>query len=90
MNTLIDTPASASHENGLIVVTMASGDTLRFPCSDYPRLANATRNQLGEIELSPFGLHSPQPDEDLSIRVLRLNQPNHPQANSRQSSTSPE
>ena len=34
------------------------------------RLAHATRAQLNNIELSPFGLHWPDLDEDLSIRGI--------------------
>lgn len=77
---MIDTPVAARHENGLIIVTMTSGEILRFPRSDYPRLANATKQNLDEIEIAPFGLHWPQLDEDLTIRKLRANHPNHPQA----------
>ncbi len=80
MNTLIDTPSAARHENGLITVTMASSETFSFPCRAYPRLADATEQELAEIETSPFGLHWPQLDEDLSIRALRANHPNHPPA----------
>jgi hypothetical protein len=35
-----------------------------------PRLASASATQLNEITFSPFGLHCPQLDEDLSIRGI--------------------
>lgn len=70
MNTLIDIPASARHENGMIVVLLESGMEFTFPCSAYPRLATATIAERASIETSPMGLHWPALDEDLSIRGL--------------------
>jgi hypothetical protein len=43
---------------------------LRFSASENPRLAHATPAQLSNIELSPFGLHWPDLDEDLPIRGI--------------------
>jgi hypothetical protein len=70
MNTLIDTPASAKHADGVIVVTMNSGIEISFSCSDYPRLAEASDEARSNMELSPLGIHWPAIDEDLSIRGL--------------------
>jgi hypothetical protein len=70
MSTLIDTPRSAGFRDGFIFVILQSGAELRFPASANPRLAAATPAQLGNIELSPFGLHWPDLDEDLSIRGI--------------------
>jgi hypothetical protein len=70
MNTLNDTARSASHLQGFIVVQMASGIEIRFPVSANPRLARGTPQQLNQIEISPFGLHWPELDEDLSFRGL--------------------
>ena len=70
MNTLIDTPASATYSNEMITVLMVSGLEFTFPCEAYPRLAKATDEQRSNIELSPLGLHWPDIDEDLSIRGL--------------------
>ncbi len=58
------------HENGLIVVRMESGVEIRFPVAENPRLARGTHRQLNHIEISPFGLHWPELDEDLSFRGL--------------------
>jgi hypothetical protein len=41
-----------------------------FRRQQNPRLAAATPAQLNNIELSPFGLHWPDLDEDLSIRGI--------------------
>ena len=70
MNTLTDRAQSATHLNGMIVLTMCSGSEVRFPVALNPRLARGTPQELANIELSPFGLHWPDLDEDLSIRGI--------------------
>ncbi|HKW29786.1 MAG TPA: DUF2442 domain-containing protein [Verrucomicrobiae bacterium] len=70
MNTLVDKIRSAGHVNGEIIVRMESGAEIRFPVAQNSRLANGTDQQLNHIELSPFGLHWPELDEDLSFRGL--------------------
>jgi hypothetical protein len=70
MSTLADTARSARFEDGFIVISMQSGDQLRFPVSENPRLAKGTPSQLNNIEISPFGLHWPDLDEDLSFRGI--------------------
>lgn len=70
MSTLADTARSARFDDGFIVISMQSGAQLRFPISENPRLANASPPQLSNIEISPFGLHWPDLDEDLSIRGI--------------------
>jgi hypothetical protein len=70
MNTLTDSAVSAVHENGEIIVRMESGAEIRFPVAKNPRLARGTPTQLQRIEISPFGLHWPELDEDLSFRGL--------------------
>jgi hypothetical protein len=70
MNTLVDTARSAAHVNGDIIIRMESGAEIRFPVVKNPRLARGTPRQLNHIEISPFGLHWPELDEDLSFRGL--------------------
>ncbi len=70
MSTLLDTAESASYLNGDIIITMKSGRELRFPADKNPHLANGTAKQLDHIELSPFGIHWPDLDEDLSFRGI--------------------
>jgi hypothetical protein len=60
----------AVHKNGFIVVRMENGAELRFRVADNPRLARGTPRELNHIEISPFGLHWPDLDEDLSFRGL--------------------
>jgi hypothetical protein len=70
MNTLLETPRSAGFCDGFIVVVLHNGAELRFPAAENPRLAQGTAEQLNNIEISPFGLHWPDLDEDLTIRGI--------------------
>lgn len=49
---------------------MESGVEVRFPAKENPRLAKGTSAQLNNIEISPFGLHWPDLNEDLSFDGL--------------------
>lgn len=72
MSTLIDQPLSASYARGRVSVKMRSGLDFSFPVAGNPRLEGQPTAKLGMIEVSPFGLHWPLLDEDLSIRgILR-------------------
>jgi hypothetical protein len=70
MSTLIDSARSAVYRDGRIVLTMHSGTEFSFPVLGNPRLARGTPQELANIEISPFGLHWPDLDEDLSIRGI--------------------
>jgi hypothetical protein len=70
MSTLVDTAKSASYIDGHIVVSMASGVEIRFPAARNPRLALGNSAQLSNIEVSPYGLHWSDLDEDLSFRGI--------------------
>lgn len=66
----MDSAKSAVCQDGEILISMQSGREIRFPVQDNPRLARGTPAQLNHIELSPFGIHWPDLDEDLSFRGL--------------------
>ncbi|HXS69458.1 MAG TPA: DUF2442 domain-containing protein [Candidatus Polarisedimenticolia bacterium] len=70
MNTLVDTPIKALHRDGRIHVLMASGLDFSFPVQGNPRLEGKPDGMLSNIEVSHFGLHWPDLDEDLSIRGI--------------------
>jgi hypothetical protein len=57
----------SSRNAGGAASKITSGHTLSFPIQGNARLENARETQLNEIELSPFGLHWPALDEDLSF-----------------------
>jgi hypothetical protein len=70
MSTLIDTARSAVFRDGQIVISLVRGAKIQFPVAENPRLARGTPEQLNNIELSPFGLHWPDLDDDLSLRGI--------------------
>ncbi len=70
MSILADSARSAAFRDGEIVIAMESGAEIRFPVAANPRLAHGTAAQLSRIELSPYGIHRPDLDEDLSFRGL--------------------
>lgn len=70
MSILVDKVSSAVFQDGFIVVTMKSGIEIRVPVAGNSRLCEGTPQQLSHIEVSPFGLHWPDLDEDLSFRGL--------------------
>lgn len=70
MSILTDSARSAVFRDGQIVIAMESGTEIRFAVADNPRLARGTVQQLSRIELSPYGIHWPDLDEDLSFRGL--------------------
>lgn len=70
MSILADNAQTAMVRDGEVIITMNSGAQIRFPIAENPRLAHGTAEQLNHIELSPFGIHWPELDEDLSFRGL--------------------
>jgi hypothetical protein len=70
MSILTDSARSAVFRGGEIIIGMESGVEIRFPVAKNPRLARGTPEQLSRIEISPYGVHWPDLDEDLSFRGM--------------------
>lgn len=70
MNTLADQVKAIAYQDGHIHITMESDVEIRLPVAGNPRLSKGTPQELNNIEVSPFGLHWPDLDEDLSFRGL--------------------
>jgi predicted ATPase len=70
MSTLVDTVNTVLYQGGQIIVAMESGVEIRFPVAGNYRLAKGTPQQLNHVEVSSYGLHWPDLDEDLSFRGL--------------------
>lgn len=70
MSTSADTTVTARYGRGHVVIRMPGGVDIRFPVARNPRLARGTPTQLNNIEVSPYGLHWPDLDEDLSFKGL--------------------
>jgi hypothetical protein len=67
MNTLIDQPVSAHCQLGVVTIRLHSGRELSFRVEGNPRLEGRSDEHLNNIELSPYGLHWPDLNEDLSL-----------------------
>ena len=61
---------TAHYDGGYVTVRIAGAVEIRFPITASPRLSKGTETQLKNIEVSPFGLHWPELDEDLSFKGL--------------------
>jgi hypothetical protein len=70
MSTLVDSAKRAYSDGRHIIVEMESGIEVKFPVAENSRLAGGSLEQLNRIEISPFGLHWPDLDEDLSFRGI--------------------
>jgi hypothetical protein len=70
MSTLIDRAVIASVIDGNVILRMESGAEIGFPIAGNPRLTKGSVSQLNNIEISPFGIHWPDLDEDLSFRGI--------------------
>ena len=60
-------PVSAICSDTELSVELADGRRVVTPLWWYPRLLAATAEDRAEVELSPFGVHWPRVDEDLSV-----------------------
>jgi hypothetical protein len=63
-------PVGVSFHEGKMDVKLSDGRTLGVPLAWFPRLLDATPEQLEGYELSPYGLHWEALDEDISIAGL--------------------
>lgn len=53
-----------------LIVTLAQGQKIVTPLWWYPRLLRASPKERRHVELSAFGIHWPELDEDLSIEGM--------------------
>jgi len=53
-----------------MTVALSDGRALTVPLVWFPRLLEATPTQRDAVEISPFGLHWEEIDEDVSIEGL--------------------
>jgi Protein of unknown function (DUF3532). len=63
-------PVKAYCTRTTLVVELADGAVLSTPLWWYPPLLAATPEDRNRIELSPYGVHWPHLDEDLSIEGM--------------------
>lgn len=70
-------PTGVRFDEAMMWLSLSDDRVVGVPLAWYPRLFNATREQLEEVELSPSGMHwdeigppSSPPAEEKSILVL--------------------
>ena len=67
--------ARAVHfDNGMVWVDLVDGRSFSFPLANFPRLLNATSEQLQHYEITGggIGLHWDELDEDINVDYLFL------------------
>lgn len=63
-------PKNVTFDTDSFWVELSDGRTLGVPLAWYPRLLNATAEQLADYELSARGIHWDALDEDISVEGL--------------------
>ncbi len=64
-----------SFDDATLWLTLSDGRILGVPLVWFPRLLNATDEQREAMEITPFGLHWAELDEDVSIPALLAGKP---------------
>lgn len=62
--------SSVSFETDLMWATLSDGRVMGVPLNWFPRLLEATPEQRDAVEITPFGLHWAELDEDISVPAL--------------------
>lgn len=65
-------PVALEVRDGLLLVTLKDGRLIGTSLSWYPRLVNATPEQLSNYEFWAFGIYWEELDEDLGIEGMLL------------------
>jgi Protein of unknown function (DUF2442) len=63
-------PVAVEIKAGMLLVTLKDGRLIGTPLDWYPKLTAATSEQLAKVELSTFGLHWDELDEDLGVEGM--------------------
>lgn len=67
-----DRPVAVHVGETTLEVTLKDGRIIGTPLAWYPRLQNATPQQLRNVELMSGGVYWPELDEDLSVRGMLM------------------
>lgn len=75
-----DRPIAVEISDDFLKVTLQDGRVIATPLDWYPRLKEASVEELAVVELGFSGIHGPLLDEDLAVRgLLTGNHPPKPQ-----------
>jgi len=69
---VVPEPTGLSVTADTLTVDLADGRTVQGPKLWYPRLSHGSSEERSKSELSPFGIHWPAVDEDISVEALLL------------------
>ena len=58
-----------------VTVRLSDGRAVSFPIAWSPRLLYAMPDELAEVEVSPYGIHWPQLNADVSVRGILVGRP---------------
>ena len=64
----------AATDTDTLWLTLSDGRILGVPLAWFPRLLNASPAQRARFELSPYGIHWDELDEDISVAGLLAGQ----------------
>ena len=70
MKSSVEKVPAVRFEGGVFSIVFEGGAEIRFPAKGNRRLAAGTPEQLSRMVVSPFGIHWPDLDEDLSFEGL--------------------
>ena len=70
MKSSVEKVPTVRFEDGVFFIVFDGGAEIRFPARGNRRLAAGTPEQLSRMEVSPFGIHWPDLDEDISFEGL--------------------
>lgn len=87
MNILSDKLHKVFFHDGYIHLIFNTALQIKFPVKENPRLSKGTLEELNHIEISPFGLHWPDLDEDLSFDGIIKGNYGQPLSNKKQVSS---
>jgi hypothetical protein len=61
---------SVRFDGGFVCISFDGGTEIRFPANGNSRLASGTPEQISNMQVTRFGIHWPDLDEDLSFEGL--------------------
>ena len=63
-------PVNVEVTDDTLTVDLEDGRTISVPLEWYPRLVHGTKAERRKWRVSPFGIHWPDLDEDISVQGL--------------------
>jgi hypothetical protein len=74
MSTTVEPSVRVEVAGEAMTLTLPDGKSVSFAWKKNPRMKGATAAQLKNFKVTPYGIHWPDLDEDLSFRGLACGQ----------------